>query len=791
MSAKPQDDGPGRGLTIALAGVAALGIEAALAQPLPPSPAGLAAAAGLTAVAGVALLLRGRAGGSAALVALVVLCVLDLVRVILQYQPPLELTMFAVFRNVGLVLAALSARPVLLRCVGGLSTALVLGAACLVEDRAGIVLVSAFGAVGSLWLCFLYWGLVRRDLLPGAARRLPLASAALLWAVLAGALAFAVVGPRRAIAALGELVPTSGGTRGYDPNARGGVNDGDAVTAGQNQPQSAGLVCSDIFLDSNERSLYDAANDLYGPPRKNKFQQKAVSLSGVEIHHAERIEQNRQVSRQFALERQPSSAPSRARPHASDAQFFVSGPTPLHLRLIAYSGINREALEEAPAPAIRLELRQGSGGWLMLPDSAADFFAGNVRHEIKLSRLEARQLLAPAHATGFRMDRVDRTDLFRWSQEGIVAMSDGKVPAGTIVEVESRTVDPERLRALGAESRSTRTLPVYRDASVVSGPVRELATAWAGDAPDGWARVEAVVARLRTEYTHDRGATVPQGSNDPIGHFLLESRRGPDFLFATSAAAMLRALGYPTRVVWGFYARPDRYDPSTGHTPVLEEDLHFWTEVMLPGDEWVIVEPTPGYEPPAPSRPWWRRCLAALASAGTWSREHPGSLGLMVAGTGLLFWRRRAAADRLATLLWHVRSGGAPRQRVLATLALLERRAGRAGLPRPAGQTARAWYGTLAAAVPQDESKCLSRFVELADWASYAPEPLWARLPLGEDDIHRSCRQVVERWNLRSLRRLARQPNTRRGNPFALLAAIAVVIGVSTLAVRAARASEA
>ena len=398
-------------------------------------------AAGLTH-----LLLRRRAGGALALAALILLCVLDVVRVVLQYSLPLELTMFTVFRDLVLVLAALSGRPVLLRCVGGLSTALVLGAACLVENWAGIVLISAFGVVGSLWLCFLYWSQVCRDLIPGAAGRLPVASAALLWAVLAGALAFTAVGPRRALAALGELVPTSGGTRGYDPNARGGVNDGDAVTAGQNQPQSAGLVCSDIFLDSDERSLYDAANDMYGPPRKNKYQQKAVSIAGVDVRHAERIEQNRQVSRPFALERQPSATPARPRPHASDAQLFVTGPTPLHLRLVAYSRITREALEEAPPPAMRLTLQPGTGGWLMLPASAADFFAGNVRHEIKLSRLEASQLVAPAHLTGFHMDRVDRLDLFRWSQEGIVAMADGKVPAGTVVEVESRTVDPERLR---------------------------------------------------------------------------------------------------------------------------------------------------------------------------------------------------------------------------------------------------------------------------------------------------------------------------------------------------------
>lgn len=445
VSARPQDEGPVRGLTIALAGVAALGIEAALAQPSP-SPVGLAAAAGLTAAAGMTLLLRGRRGGAAALVALVALCAADLVRTAIQYKPPLELTMFVFFRNVGLVLASLSARPVVLRCVGGLSTALVLGAACLVEGRAGEV-------------------------------------------------------------------------------------------------------------------------------------------------------------------------------------------------------------------------------------------------------------------------------------------------------------------------------------------------------PEGWGRVEAVVARLRAGYAHDRGATVPEGCDDPIGHFLLESRRGPDFLFAASAAALLRVLGYPTRVTCGYYARPDRYDSATGHTAVLEEDLHFWTEVWQPGDEWVIVEPTPGYLAPQPARPWWQRCVTALASAGAWSRSHPGLLALTAATSGLLFWRRRAVADRLATLLWQIRSAASPRQRVLATIALLERRARRAGLPRPAGRTARAWYGALRDSVPHDQREPLSRFVELADWASYGPEPFWQRQPRGDGDVGRSCRRAVERWDLRSLRRLARRRDVRKGSPFALLAAIAIAIGLSPLTTPTVRAS--
>ena len=97
--------------------------------------------------------------------------------------------------------------------------------------------------------------------------------------------------------------------------------------------------------------------------------------------------------------------------------------------------------------------------------------------------------------------------------------------------------------------------------------------------------------------------------------FLLVARRGPDYQFASAAAVLLRLLEYPTRLVSGFYASPDNYDPETQHTPVVKEDLHFWAEVFLPG-LWIVIEPTPGYEVLGPGLPWWERISASLLGLG-------------------------------------------------------------------------------------------------------------------------------------------------------------------------------
>ena len=71
VSVEPRDEGPIHGLTIALAGVAAFGVELALPLPSPPGATGLSAAAGLILAASACVMDVGiRATGRLGLVAL-------------------------------------------------------------------------------------------------------------------------------------------------------------------------------------------------------------------------------------------------------------------------------------------------------------------------------------------------------------------------------------------------------------------------------------------------------------------------------------------------------------------------------------------------------------------------------------------------------------------------------------------------------------------------------------------------------------------------------------------------
>ena len=168
-----------------------------------------------------------------------------------------------------------------------------------------------------------------------------------------------------------------------------------------------------------------------------------------------------------------------------------------------------------------------------------------------------------------------------------------------------------------------------------------------------------MIAALRQGYAHDRSATAPAGCTDVVAEFLLRSRRGPDYLFASAAAVLLRSLGYPTRVVSGLYAAPGRYDPRTRHTPVTGDDVHFWAEVRLPDGLWVAVEPTPGYELMPPVRPWSERIARAL-----WRRRKLGARPRRSAcwrpslSFVAIMIRRHDVLDRLATLALRPDRGG-------------------------------------------------------------------------------------------------------------------------------------
>jgi hypothetical protein len=230
--------------------------------------------------------------------------------------------------------------------------------------------------------------------------------------------------------------------------------------------------------------------------------------------------------------------------------------------------------------------------------------------------------------------------------------------------------------------------------------------------------VESVTEHLRRHAIVDRNSGSMPTEDAPIAHFLFTTRRGPDYLFASSAVAMLRSLGYPTRLVSGYYADPERYDPASEQTPITSLDAHFWAEVRLSDGGWIAIEPTPGYRIAGPHFSWWQR---AATSAAELIRRHVVELVLILMVVCTLVYFRLSVADLVVTFAWYLSMLRKDNSRfAISTLRLIDRRFRLAGRPRPLGRTPRRWFTSADAAVPRAYTQPLSELASLANHAIYS-----------------------------------------------------------------------
>ena len=533
-----------------------------------------------------------------------------------------------------------------------------------------------------------------------------------------------------------------------------GVGDGDALVAGTENIQSFAPIEDAPFVSSHEPSLYDLFDDTYSEPVKVEKQERAITLlpefaaKQKESHLAE----SKQVGKEFSTLRQHGAAKRQNMANLdSDALFYVKGRVPLHLKLEAfdrYDGIEwfPESLSES-TPKLEIQTLSGKP-WLRVSASTRlEVYGPPETHALKIIRLDTNRIPSPTQMLGIHIDKVDRSDFFEWAQPGIVRMDREKLPSLSVIHVQSRVVDerlipktlvhlsggPAVYRQFGSDEQSRR--------------VRELAELWTNNVAVGWPQVQTIVEHLRREYVHDRTVKPPSDCEHTVADFLLESRRGPDYQFASAAVWMLRSLGYTTRLVSGFHADPARYDMRARHTAVTADDVHFWAEVWAGSDHWLPIEPTPGYQLLQPPPTLVEQFLAAGMGAWRWFVANMIAICVATAAMIWLLIQRHFVADRISTAIWRWWPARGERAYVRQTLRLLDRRFHRMGFTRSVGTTPTRWLERMISCASGIDQHSARLFKELAEWASFAP----VEMPLPSPEYRAVCHKAVLIWSWRTV----------------------------------------
>ncbi len=654
---------------------------------------------------------------------------------------PLEVQLTYAARNMMIALAAVGHMPRARGLATLTSLFLVVCGFLWATNAWTIGLLIVYTLVGMWWLVGSYWerlgGRFADETVPSAPIRPALL--AVLTTVLLVMAAAPLALRSRTTTALEGFFPSSGGTRLHDPFAYGGVGDGDQMVAAKDDASSFGPVESELFLESKMPSLYDTLNEFsQEPPKKNKRARRAIPLaaSSTKENHQKKAT-TQKASREFSTVRQLTKRRSRADDRLSQALLLVSGRTPMHLALETFDhwdGHSLIAAESSEKLRRRLEVADANGDrWLDLsPPLPDDLFTASTKTQVRIINLRTASVPTPPNTTALTIDQLHTASMFKLASDGSLAMNLEMIPQLTILHMRSALRDQFCQPPL-----------VTTPAMIVSPQISRIAAEWTAGVERGWPQVNAILEHLRTEYAHDPQAMIPASVDDAVEHFLVQAKRGPDYIFAASAAVLLRSLGYETRVRSGFYASPERYNRVSRLTSVLPEDVHFWVEVRssqgfdyMPNGKarrgvWITLEPTPGFEllyAPQPvlatMQRWAWSVLYAMAS-------HPFYSLLSCLTVSVLFTKRRSLLDAILMGIWSVvapfkKSRDLPR----FTLRLVECRAWVHGRSRPAGTPLGRWDALVGR---QD-------FLTAASWALYGER---TAAPLSPTTLHDACRQVT------------------------------------------------
>lgn len=609
----------------------------------------------------------------------------------------------------------------------------------------------------------------------------------------------------------------SGGSRWSDEYARDGVGDGNKVRAATDTAHSFGPVDSEIFMESDQPTLFDIANDLYGPPKKPKSFNRAIALDQEFLrheHHQMARNQKMTGEGQFSTVRETKRRkPLKLDDQLSNALFFVKGEVPVRFAIETYNTLEDGVWEHTnsdqedskekkereqpsltddsdrqetvvprglriPAEAkakmkkpdlqpVRKNFRSGKPWMALRKHSTGSIYSGSQYRAVKIINFRSLNIPSPPCLEQLYIDKVDQPGFFGIGDDDIARLDNNSthIPDMTVIHLLSSSInlyqaktDPSQLERRLSSNRNT--LSNHLGTSQISERVVDTARQWTSDKLSKWEKVEAIVNRLRSEFEHQPDASL-SGDERDVAEYLLSQGGGTDYMFATTAALMFRTQGIPSRVVNGFYVSPERYDRKTGHTAVLPADIHVWTEVSLDGKFWIPVEPTPGYELPRYDLTVTQRLTLALISFRDWLLKNPLIVISILLPLLVLVWNRRPVVNRLKTLFWWLQIRFAPQKAVLATARLIDARSQLAGCSRPKYVSPAKFSLALADMIGvHDDIHSVARYCRTLNRMLYHPGNTRTDDSVGRQVVD-DCRAVVLQFGFKKIRKLK---NESRGD---------------------------
>jgi hypothetical protein len=243
----------------------------------------------------------------------------------------------------------------------------------------------------------------------------------------------------------------------------------------------------------------------------------------------------------------------------------------------------------------------GMNGWINIQDrpTEPDLAATVLRYTILLQPIATDTMFAPANAISIRGNL---------SGEGSNQEA-GARRSYIIRDVTGSLFNPfhnfSTLRYEGFSLLPARNVPRLRAAAAeypadirstylqlpkLDPRIPELAKQITARALTPYDKTITLETYLRSHYAYNLNLTGKPG-DDPLAHFLFETRSGHCEYFASAMAIMLRTLGIPTREVNGFL--PGEYNDLGEDYIVRASDAHSWVEVYFPGTGWMTFDPTP------------------------------------------------------------------------------------------------------------------------------------------------------------------------------------------------------